>query len=155
MTMAAPRVSVVIPTYNHAAFIGTALSSVLAQSNADWEALVVNNFSTDDTVAIVAGFADPRIRRIDFANRGIIGASRNVGIREARGEFVAFLDSDDQWLPDKLARTLECMDRGVDLVCHAVKRGVGQSQRFGGQRLVLCNFPGKFVNIHVFLINAG
>ncbi len=117
--MTTPRLTVVIPTYNHAAFIGTALTSVLAQSYTDWEALVINNYSNDDTVAIVDGMADSRIRRIDFANQGIIGASRNVGIREAQGQFVAFLDSDDEWLPEKLARTMEQLDQGADLVCHA------------------------------------
>lgn len=132
--MTAPRVSVVIPTYNHAAFIGTALSSVRAQSFADWEVLVINNHSTDDTVRIIDEFRDARIRRIDFANRGVIGASRNTGIREARGEFVAFLDSDDQWLPDKLTRSLARLEQGAGLVCHAehwTGAGIERAVRYG------------------------
>lgn len=132
--MTAPRVSVVIPTYNHAAFIGTALSSVRAQSFADWEVLIINNHSTDDTARIIDEFRDARIRRIDFANQGVIGASRNVGIREACGEFVAFLDSDDQWLPDKLMRTLARMEQGADLVCHAEQwtgAGIERAVRYG------------------------
>ncbi len=132
--MHAPRVSVVIPTYNHAAFIGTALASVVAQSFPDWEALVINNHSTDDTVSIVEEFNDGRIRRIDFANQGVIGASRNVGIREARGAFVAFLDSDDAWLPDKLARSLAALEQGAGLVCHAEQwtgSGVERTVRYG------------------------
>lgn len=132
--MSTPRVSVVIPTYNHAAFIGTALAGVLAQSFADWEALVINNHSTDDTVRIIDEFRDSRIRRIDFANQGVIGAARNIGIREARGEFVAFLDSDDQWLPDKLTRSLARMEQGAGLVCHAelwTGSGIERVVRYG------------------------
>lgn len=132
--MAAPRVSVVMPTYNHAAFIGTALASVQAQSCADWEALVINNHSTDATVTIIDGFGDARIRRIDFANQGVIGAARNAGIRAARGEFVAFLDSDDAWLPDKLTRSLARMEQGAGLVCHAEQwtgAGIERAVRYG------------------------
>jgi glycosyltransferase involved in cell wall biosynthesis len=67
-----PRLSIVIPTYNHARFLRTALDSVRAQSLSDWEAIVVNNFSEDDTVAVVESYDDPRIRLVNFANNGII-----------------------------------------------------------------------------------
>ena len=132
--MGTPRVSVVVPTYNHAAFIGAALASVRAQTCTGWEALVINNHSTDATGAIVDGFGDARIRRIDFANHGVIAASRNVGIREARGDYVAFLDSDDTWLPEKLAHTLARLEQGCDLVCHAERwTGTGRDRvvRYG------------------------
>lgn len=113
----APRVSIVIPTYNHAHFLGPALESVRAQTMADWECLVVNNHSTDDTEAVVAAFADPRIRLINFHNHGVIAASRNQGLRAACGEWVAFLDSDDLWHPAKLERCLEAGDN-ADVVSH-------------------------------------
>jgi glycosyltransferase involved in cell wall biosynthesis len=117
-TRTVPRVSVVIPTYNHAQFIGHALASVCAQTFADWEAIVVNNFSTDDTESVVAAVADPRIRLVNFANHGVIAASRNHGMALARGEFVAFLDSDDCWYPQKLEHCLKMMASGYDVVCH-------------------------------------
>ena len=99
-----PFFSVVIPTYNHGHFIGRCLSSVLSQSFTDWEAIVINNYSEDNTIEVVEGFKDERIRLVNFRNQGIIAASRNEGIRLARGEFVAFLDSDDWWYPGKLER---------------------------------------------------
>lgn len=113
-----PRVSVVIPTYNHGCFIGKALASVCAQTFTDWEAIVVNNFSTDDTESVIKAIDDPRIRLVNFANHGVIAASRNHGMKLARGEVVAFLDSDDCWYPQKLERCLSLMQSGYGMVCH-------------------------------------
>ena len=113
-----PAVTVVIPTYNHARFLRPALASVRAQTFADWEAIVVNNYSEDDTVEVVAAFDDPRIRLVNFRNHGVIAASRNEGLRRASGELIAFLDSDDTWWPQKLARCVEALGGGLDLVCH-------------------------------------
>jgi cellulose synthase/poly-beta-1,6-N-acetylglucosamine synthase-like glycosyltransferase len=116
-----PVVSVVIPTYNHARFLREALESVRAQSFARWEAIVVNNYSKDDTVDVVASFNDDRIRLENFSNGGIIAASRNRGIALARGRYVAFLDSDDRWYPEKLARVVARLDEGSDLVGHGLR----------------------------------
>lgn len=120
MTTAA-RVSIVIPTYNHAAFLRAALDSVLAQTYHDWEAIVVNNFSEDDTVALVASYQDPRIRCVNFANHGVIAASRNHGVASTTAPIVAFLDSDDLWYPTKLEKCLALIDQDYDLVCHGEK----------------------------------
>lgn len=117
---APPLISIVIPTYNQADWLREALQSVLAQAVGDWEAIVVNNHSADHTEAVVAELADPRIRLINFANHGIIAASRNVGIRAARGEWVAFLDSDDVWHDDKLAVCLPHLGGPYDIVTHGV-----------------------------------
>lgn len=102
-----PFFTVVIPTYNHAAYIGPCLESLRRQSFGDWHAVVVNNYSQDNTEAIVLGFRDPRIHLINFDNRGVIAASRNEGIRHARGRYIAFLDSDDEFLPGKLRAVFE------------------------------------------------
>ena len=118
MPGATPVVSVVIPTYNHAQFLRAALQSVLAQSTVDWEAIVVNNFSQDETIEIVAAFEDSRIRLVNFRNNGIIAASRNHGVQLAHADLVAFLDSDDVWYPRKLERCLDAIAQGFDLVCH-------------------------------------
>jgi len=115
-----PVVTVVIPTYNHAHFLRDALNSLRAQTYTDWEAVVVNNFSEDDTVEVVNSFADSRIRLENFRNNGVIAASRNKGIALARGSYLAFLDSDDTWYPEKLARCMECFDNGIGLVCHGL-----------------------------------
>ncbi len=113
-----PRVSIIIPTYNHANFLREALQSIQAQSLSDWEAIVVNNYSEDDTISIVESFRDPRIRLVNFRNNGVIAASRNKGIGLSRGEYLAFLDSDDIWFPEKLAKCLQHFTDDIKLVGH-------------------------------------
>jgi teichuronic acid biosynthesis glycosyltransferase TuaG len=112
-------VSIVIPTYNHAPMLQRALATVVEQTYQNWNAIVVNNFSTDNTLEVVAAFNDPRIQCVNFRNNGVIGASRNEGIALATGKYVAFLDSDDTWFPTKLERCVEILESGFDLVCHA------------------------------------
>jgi len=116
-----PLVSVVIPTYNHARYLGRALQSVLDQTYTNWEALVIDNHSTDNTDEVVASFADPRITYLKIHNNGMIAASRNVGIRVAKGEWIAFLDSDDWWVVDKLKACFDCVNEKVDLIYHDLK----------------------------------
>ena len=107
-----PAVSVVLPTYNRAALLGRAIRSVLRQSYTNFELLVIDDGSTDETPNVVAGFRDPRIRYISLAHNTGAGAARNVGIRMARGKFLAFQDSDDEWLPSKLAKQMTAFERG-------------------------------------------
>jgi glycosyltransferase involved in cell wall biosynthesis len=103
-----PLVSVVIPSYNHANFIGKAVQSVLDQTYNKYEIIVIDNHSNDGTHEIVASFEKKAIiRMLDINNNGIIAASRNMGISAAQGEWVAFLDSDDSWMPDKLEKTMK------------------------------------------------
>jgi glycosyltransferase involved in cell wall biosynthesis len=103
-----PSVSVIIPAYNRALVIAQTLQSVVDQTYADWECIVVDDGSTDDTAAVVQRFvdADSRFRLIRQANANAAGA-RNRAVAEARGEFLAFLDSDDLFEPDKLAWQVE------------------------------------------------
>ena len=114
-----PLVSIVIPTYNHAPMLQRALATVIEQTYQNWNAIVVNNYSTDNTLEVVASFNDPRIQCVNFRNNGVIGASRNEGIALATGKYVAFLDSDDTWFPTKLEKCVEILESGSDLVCHA------------------------------------
>jgi glycosyltransferase involved in cell wall biosynthesis len=97
-----PLVSVIMPTYNQAAYIGEAMQSVLAQTCPELELIIIDNYSSDSTREVVASVRDPRVRYFQFANQGVIAAGRNFGVRQARGEVLAFLDSDDAWLPNKL-----------------------------------------------------
>lgn len=103
----APLVSVVIPTYNRAALLQRAIRSVLAQTVHDFELLIIDDGSYDNTEEIVRGFADARVhyRKIEINGGG--SAARNVGIRAARGEYLSLLDSDDEWLPEFLENLLE------------------------------------------------
>lgn len=116
-----PLISVVMPTYNQARFLGDAVRSVLAQDYPRWELLVINNFSEDETTKVVESFSDPRIHCEDFRNSGVIAASRNRGIELSRGRFVAFLDSDDLWYPAKLSTCMGAMTEGIDAVCHGMR----------------------------------
>lgn len=97
-----PLVSIIMPTYNHARFIGEGIESVLNQTYKNFELIIIDNFSEDNTEEIVASYKDDRIKYLKFRNNGSTGVSRNYGIRHAKGEYIAFLDSDDFWLPEKL-----------------------------------------------------
>jgi|TARA_B110000977_G_scaffold65173_1_gene88799 glycosyltransferase involved in cell wall biosynthesis len=103
-----PLVSVVIPTYNYAHYLGDAIKSVLDQSYSTLEVIVVDNYSTDNTRELVESIKDKRVRFLRFQNGGSIAAARNYGWRKSNGTLVAFLDADDKWLPDKLAKQVPC-----------------------------------------------
>lgn len=109
----APTVSVVIPAYNAAWCVRRAIDSVLTQSWRDLELIVVNDGSTDKTADILRAYGD-RVIRIDQDNAGM-SAARNTGIGAARGRYIAFLDADDLWLPDKLARQVALLEQQADL----------------------------------------
>jgi glycosyltransferase involved in cell wall biosynthesis len=102
------KVSIILPTFNRADTIARAIRSVQAQTYQDWELIVVDDGSSDDTAAIIAGM-DPRMAVIRQANRGFTEA-RNAGIRAGRGEYFAFLDSDDEFLPHHLQLCVAFLD---------------------------------------------
>jgi len=104
-----PRVSAAITTYNRARYVPEAIASVLGQTVGDLELIVVDDGSTDDTEAAVAPYLD-RVRYVRQENRGR-SAARNTAVELAQGELVAFCDSDDRWLPDRLERQLAAIDR--------------------------------------------
>lgn len=115
-----PRVSVVVPLYQTERYIAEALASVLAQTFADFECIVVDDGSRDRGPEIARATGDARVRVVSQQNRGLAGA-RNTGIREARGEYVAFLDADDRWAPEKLARHVAVLDGdpSIGVTCSA------------------------------------
>jgi teichuronic acid biosynthesis glycosyltransferase TuaG len=107
-----------MPGYNAEGYIAEAIGSVLGQTYADWELIVVDDGSTDGTANVVKGLSarDARIRYV-YRENGGQAAARNTGLRASRGDLVAFLDADDLWLPEKLAAQIAVMERtGVDLV---------------------------------------
>ena len=102
-----PTVSVIIPTYNRAHLIARAILSVLNQTFQDFELIIVDDSSTDNTEEVVNNFNDKKIRYIQHkVNKGG-AAARNTGIKAAKGEFIAFQDSDDEWLPEKLEKQMK------------------------------------------------
>ena len=132
---APPLVSVVLPTYNRARLLRRAAGSVLAQTHRNFELLVVDDASTNDTHALVEALDDDRIRFLQHAENQGGSAARNTGLHAARGRYVAFLDSDDEWLPQKLARQIAVFRArpDVDAVCTAdivYRNGAPQGVRF-------------------------
>lgn len=102
-----PEVSVIIPTYNRANLLGRAVHSVLNQTFKDFELIIVDDYSTDNTEEIAGSWHDKRIRFIRHKENKGGPAARNTGIKNAQGDFIAFLDSDNEWLPQKLEKQIE------------------------------------------------
>ena len=100
----APAVSVVITTFNRQELLPRAVRSVLSQTYTDFELIIVDDHSTDSTGSVVRDFEDPRIRYVRLEKNSGLSASRNTGIHIARGQYVAFLDDDDEWKPEKLEK---------------------------------------------------
>jgi hypothetical protein len=129
-----PLVSAVVPTYNRARYLPEAIASVLAQTSEDLELIVVDDGSTDETAEVVRGFDDGRIRYIYQANQGR-SAARNRGAREARGEFLGILDSDDCYLPGAFEAHLQVFAGQVDLgMTVGGYQGIDEAGRLLGER---------------------
>ncbi len=107
VTMKENRISVIIPTYNRAALIERAVQSVLDQGYPELEVIIVDDCSSDNTEAVVTAMNDPRVKFIKHTENRGANAARNTGIKAASGDYIAFQDSDDEWMPGKLARQIE------------------------------------------------
>lgn len=108
------NVSVVIPVYNAEKFVARTIGSVLSQTYRDFEIVVVDDGSTDNSVEEVLKFNDHRIRLIRKPNGGVSSA-RNIGVKNARGKWIAFIDADDEWKPDKLKLQMDCIECHPDI----------------------------------------
>ncbi|MHB8754243.1 MAG: glycosyltransferase family 2 protein [Candidatus Acidiferrales bacterium] len=104
------QVSVVIPTFNRSPILGEAFQSVLAQDFQDFEVIIVDDGSTDNTAEVVASFTDPRVKYVKKDHNAGCAAAYNTGVRAAEGNYVSILDSDDLWKPDKLEREVRFLD---------------------------------------------
>jgi glycosyltransferase involved in cell wall biosynthesis len=107
MTSENPLVSVIIPTYNRAYLIGETIQSVLNQSYSNWELIVVDDGSTDNSDQVIKKFGDARIEYHIIEHSGAFGVVRNYGIKQSKGDLIAFLDSDDVWHHKKLERQVD------------------------------------------------
>lgn len=106
-----PTVSIITPTYDRLQLLLQTVASVRAQRLEDWDLVIVDDGSTDGTGDHVAGLGDERIRLVTLSHVGNVARARNAGLKHARGDYVAFLDSDDLWLPEKLALQMAEMER--------------------------------------------
>ena len=112
-------ISVIIPTFNRASTLKKAIESVIKQTYSDWEVILVDNSSTDDTLEILEEFNNINIKLLTVNNNGVIGYSRNVGIEHSSGKYIAFLDSDDWWDCEKLSESVLLLESGnIDVVYH-------------------------------------
>ena len=153
-----PDISVIIPTYNRAHILPRALDSVLAQTQLPIEIIVVNDGSTDGTKSVLSNY--PGLKIIDQQHSGV-SAARNIGLEHTNGEWIAFLDSDDEWLPEKLEQQWAAICNDDKLICHTeeiwIRNGqrvnpMKKHQKFGGmiyeRCLPLCVISPSSVMIH-------
>ena len=112
-------ISVIIPTFNRAESLKKAIESVLSQSYEDWELIIVDNSSNDNTQLLVKDYENEKVKFITVENKGIIAYSRNIGIDNAKGKYVAFLDSDDWWESQKLEKAIKSLiNNKADIAYH-------------------------------------
>jgi glycosyltransferase involved in cell wall biosynthesis len=145
-----PRISVVLPAWNREGSIRAAVKSVLSQTFTDLELLVVDDGSTDNTMAMLDDISDPRLRRLASSSNAGSSAARNIGIRAAIGEWVAFQDSDDEWLPEKLEKQIARLEAGGPevVVCYTGMVIVGQADQQGkASRTTVKYIPGPEIRV--------
>lgn len=105
-----PKISIIIPAYNAITYLPKTMATVLSQTFADFEAIVINDGSSDETEQWVSQIVDPRVKLISQKNQGL-AVARNTGIKNSTGEYIAFLDADDLWKPTKLEKQVEILER--------------------------------------------
>ncbi len=132
--MSSPSVSVVIPTYNRSVFLMESIESVFAQTIDDFELIIIDDGSTDDTRDLVLSLDDPRVH-YEYQGNGGVSSARNLGVSFARAPYLAFLDSDDLWLPTKLEAQLNFFDKRSDIsICQTEEIWVRAGRRVNPKR---------------------
>lgn len=146
-----PKVSVIIPTYNRCKYLNFAIQSVLHQTYANWELLVIDDGSSDDTSSVIQEYIgkDKRIRSFRLKNGGVARA-RSVGIKEAKGEYVAFLDDDDYYLPHKLELQVNYLEKNPQHIFV-----YGQADYVDSQGNYIKTVPGNPVRTYGELIQES
>src|SRR6185369_15345215 len=148
-----PSVSIITPAYNAALLIPQTIESAQSQTFRDWEMLIVDDCSTDDTCAVVERYAvsDPRIHLLRQPENGGTARARNAALKAASGRYIAFLDSDDKWLPEKLEHQLAFMaENGAAFSYTQYRRFSEESGYLGG----VISVPRSF-SYHQLLKNTG
>ena len=144
-----PLFSVIIPNYNHAKYLPRAIESVINQTLSNWEILIIDNHSSDETEKVVNPYLSEKIHLFKIHNNGIIAASRNLGITHSKGEWIAFLDSDDWWSETKLEENLLMIKQfEADLIYHDLyivkdKKNITHNERTRGEDI--SNKPWEYL----------
>ncbi len=154
-------VSIIIPSYNSEAFIAATITSVINQTHKNWELIIVDDASTDCTCSIVSGFSEKnqRVKLIKQQKNVGAGVSRNVGIKAAKGSYIAFLDSDDVWQPNKLATQLAYMDSQNAAICFSSYELINEKgeplhkivealPKLSYNKQLKCNYIGNLTGIY-------
>jgi glycosyltransferase involved in cell wall biosynthesis len=142
-----PLVTIVIPTYNRLKFVQQAIESVIAQTYTHWELVIVDDGSDDGTAAAIISMSDRRIRLLTLKHSGNIATLRNIGVRAGFGEWLAFLDSDDIWVPQKLEIQLKM------LLCTEKRWGFGGFELMNNEMLVIPNKAGIYRPVSGWIAN--
>ena len=117
--MTSPLVSIIIPTFNREKQLERALNSVISQSYTNWEACIIDNNSSDGSILLINSYKDSRLKIYMIKNNGIIAASRNLGVQNSKGKYLAFLDSDDWWSSRKLEESVKFLEKeDVSVIYH-------------------------------------
>lgn len=140
-------VSIIMPSYNTGRFITETINSVLAQTYTNWELLIVDDCSPDDTDAVVAQFTDPRIKYFKNEKNSGAAVSRNRALREATGRWIAFLDSDDLWAPEKLEKQIAFMENNC---CHFSYTCYGEINEDSTPRNVTVSGPKRITRAGMY-----
>lgn len=137
--MYAPTVSVIMPAFNCEKTVADSIRSIQEQQFSDWEAIIVDDHSTDNTLRILKYISkqDPRLILIQNTKNLGVSEARNVGISASRGDYIAFLDSDDMWLPDKLTEQIQVLHSTGAPVCYSAYFVINES----GKRIAMRSVP--------------
>ena len=132
-----PLVSIILPVFNQVKFLERAVSSIFCQSYKHWELIIIDNYSTDGTWKYIESLQHVNtIRKLQFSNNGIVGASRNHGVDCADGELLAMIDSDDFWFSNKLMIAVDAHNSGADIVYHDLELIFDRAPKFKWSRSV-------------------
>ena len=148
----AELISIITPVYNSEKYIAETIESVLAQTYLDWEMIIVDDCSTDNSKEIIRKYAgkDRRIHLVEFEKNSGTGKARDVALQNAKGRFVAFLDSDDKWLPEKLEKQIRFMSENNYPISFTSYKSIDEN----GKDLYRIIRVVKSVNLHQYLKNT-
>lgn len=153
-----PKVSIVIPTHNRADLLKLAIESVMDQTYSDFELLICNDASTDHTQAVVERFADKRIKLTNYRmNKGVVEL-RNNAVKDSTGEYIAFLDDDDKWLPDKLEKQVNLLENSTVNTGATYTGAIILDTELGTQRIVVPRHRGNIFRellINDFIVTSS